>query len=473
MTSPKFKTILIAGFLSGTSGISAAQTTTAHVKKLINQDYPIAAAMLSADMIKQSRNPIAPELAEAWKTLHRLTTNSTVLSVIRDLSSKIKTSDANPPHFGNDWHYYRAIALSQTGKTKEAIEEMEKVQLKDRFFSHALYLKAMYLLELQQNDDAIVNLKAILMPETRKFSALDSSGEKRILSYTHLALARIYYQQRQFDDSIRHFRKIEKGVPGYYNALFEQSWALFLAGYPQHALGALHGVRSPFFDRLYNPEAPLLQAIIHYWLCGYDHAKFSLATFSQEYKFYADSLNNYTQRLRFTPEQAFQLFEDFVSGVTSEALGVDRRLLETASSRETMLLLRDQLASTMSEQKRLRMDRSIGTDLQNLASAQLETLSKDLKQMIGQVFIANLKTQGENFQKLGDQADFLQVEMLFSEKDQLLGKNVQASLKIQKAKDDDLQQWATREQTWGVDRKKEFWWDEIGYQLIPVQDQCQ
>jgi hypothetical protein len=100
-------------------------------------------------------------------------------------------------------------------------------------------------------------------------------------------------------------------------------------------------------------------------------------------------------------------------------------------------------------------------------------LAQTLRNNIGGAFVNTLKTQSEEFQRLADQAEFLHLEMLIGEKDQLLGKNLEASLKIQKTSDDGLNQWAAKVQSWALDRKNEFWWDEIGFQLIPVKDQCQ
>jgi len=433
---------------------------------------PLTTAEAAAKTILTSSDPLSSNNDEAWKDLFKASTSPDTVPIITKIAAQAKLKDANPPVFGRDWHYFRALGLDAQGKWADAVSEMEKLQLQDRFFAHGLYLKSMYLLELKKTSEAVTNLKAILLPETRQHTRLQGRDLERLLSYTNLALARIHYQEKDFLESTRHFRRIEKSATNYYQSLFEQSWSLFLLGFPTHSLGTLHGVRSPFFDKFYNPEAALLQAIVYYWMCDYGRGKRALAGFTHDYSYYAESLKTYTERLRFTPEQGYQLFEDFLSGVSTESLGIDRRLLAVAANKAYVLYLRAPYAALLNEMRVLSDLKLADDEATRLTSVQNE-LAQTLRNNIGAAFVSTLKAQSEEFQRLADQAEFLHLEMLIGEKDQLLGKNLEASLKIQKASDDGLNQWAAKEQSWALDRKNEFWWDEIGFQLIPVKDQCQ
>ena len=73
------------------------------------------------------------------------------------------------------------------------------------------------------------------------------------------------------------YRMVNRDGTNFYDSLFEQSWAFFMGGYPMHALGALYAAESPFYTEVFNPEAPMLRSMVHYWLCRYDDSRNALA----------------------------------------------------------------------------------------------------------------------------------------------------------------------------------------------------
>src|SRR5690606_7777345 len=112
-------------------------------------------------------------------------------------------------------------------------------------------------------------------------NSLAHEGKKRreILNAIKMAMGRIHYETKQFEPAIKHYRSVDKDSRVYYDALFEQSWAFFLAGYPSQALGSLHAVQSPFYQNVFNPEADVLRALIFYWVCDYNASRTALAEF--------------------------------------------------------------------------------------------------------------------------------------------------------------------------------------------------
>ena len=75
-----------------------------------------------------------------------------------------------------------------------------------------------------------------------------------------------------------------------------------------------------------------------------------------------------------------------------------------------------------------------------------------------------------HFDELYSQSQFLYLELLMSKKEQLLGRELHASSKVTKAKDK-ISNWAESAQSW-KDKMDEYWWDEIGYQIIELEPQC-
>jgi tetratricopeptide (TPR) repeat protein len=434
--------------------------------------YPLTKALHVANEIEQSLSNKQRPMDKHYTDLHHLSPDPTIAGIIIDIAHLNHEEKQVHKIFANDWHYYRAISLSKRGATKKAVQEIEKLNLNDRYFSQGLYLRSMFHLELKEPEQAIAALNAVLMPETQIASQLLPDDFGRLLSHAHLALARIHYQQKSFLKAINHYRAIDKRDPNFYNALFEQSWALFLAGYPPYALGSLYGVQSPFFKERYNPEAPLLDSIVYYWICQYDQGNAALKRFENEYKHYSQSLQAYTARLRFTPQQGFRLLDDFLSGVSSQSLGIERQLLANAAEREHIRNIRLNLAAAQKESQRIKRDNKVSPQLKRIASRHLTRFQVKLRTVLGSSFVLALKEQAKEFKNLHQQSEFLKIEMLFGEKEQLLGQKLQANLGVKNLDHRGLSQWTTREQTWAADNLNEYWWDEIGFQTIAINDLC-
>ena len=75
------------------------------------------------------------------------------------------------------------------------------------------------------------------------------------------------------------------------DALFEESWAYFMAGDYSHALGNIHTIEAPYFPNSYYPEADVLKAVIYFANCQYDDATTIVAQFQRKYQPIRDELN--------------------------------------------------------------------------------------------------------------------------------------------------------------------------------------
>jgi hypothetical protein len=247
-----------------------------------------------------------------------------------------------------------------------------------------------------------------------------------------------------------------------------------MGGYPMHALGALYGVESPFYAEVFNPEATILRALIHYWLCRYEDSRNALADFLDRHAEGVESLGEFLDRKRLDSETAYQLFEDMVSGVSSDSLGVPRVILQTAAEKDSMLLVRDQYASIIEEKSRLEAKGIFG--VKKGLSKPLDYMDRwagALRKDVGKKFLAELQYMKKDFDRLYAQAEFLYVELLMSEREQILGKELHASSKITKVSSQmKLSGWGDKTQSWKDSKKGEYWWDEVGFYITRVDSQC-
>lgn len=129
--------------------------------------------------------------------------------------------------------------------------------------------------------------------------ALDSKEEaQRFKDLAHLSIARAYYSAaikqptegefvpdpERLTAAVVAWNKVDIASEYWLDALFEESWAYFMASDYPHALGNIHTIESPYFPNSFYPEAQFLKAIIYFTNCQYENAKIIVAQFVKKYE---------------------------------------------------------------------------------------------------------------------------------------------------------------------------------------------
>ncbi len=441
---------------------------------LYRADLPVIGATYASDALKLTNKPLSDQFKRAWRILANVSKSRPIQYMIEDLAYTLDLKDKYPFYFGNDWNYIMGGALAERGYDEQAIQYFNLVSASSRYFMPARYQLGMLLYEKGNTKAAMASLKSILMPTTREISPLRARDKAEMWNYANMALGRIEYEQRHFLDSARYFRRVYKESTIFYDALFEQSWSLFMSGNPKHALGSLYGVSSSFFSDENNPEAKLLEAIVYFWMCRYSDSRNSLADFAENYAKTMNSLSALVDGQRLSPPEAYDLFENLVSGVSSDSLGIPREVLMTASRRDPMLLVRDQLATVMTESDRLQKKGVFGnkSDISG-PLARIAQIRQALKIRLGERFIEEIELERKHYGELYSQAEFLYLELLMSEKEQILGRELHAEMKVDQVSDfENIRGWGRNTQHWTGEKKGEYWWDEIGFHLVDVEPKC-
>ena len=454
----------------------ADRVTVLASQALLLQDagFPVVAAVYAAQALKLADDPLQGELEPAWRLLRRASEKQPLQNLLEEVAAGINLKGKPAPAFGSDWRYFEANAASRRGAVQDAITAFAQVKATDHHFLPAKYQQAMMLLEEGRARESELALKTIVQPNLQTTSSLTEDSRRQITDYAYLALGRIYYEERRFEAAARMYRQVRKGSVSYYDALFEQGWAFFMGGYPMQALGALYAAESPFYREVFNPEAPLLRAMVHYFLCRYEDSRNAVADFLERYDPEVKQLADYLDRQRLDPESAYSLFENLVTGVSERSLGLPRSILRTAAERDSMLQVRDQYAAVLEEKSRLGAKGLFGDRAQADRSLELlERWADSLRKDIGRRYLAELQDMKKDFERMRAQAEFLYVELLMSEKDQLLGKELHASTKITKvAQKTQVGGWAEKTQSWKDIKNGEYWWDEVGFYVAPVNSMC-
>lgn len=441
---------------------------------LVEAGYPVLAAIYASQAVKIASSPLDKELEPSWSILRKVSEKRPIQSVLEIVADSVDLKGKAAPVFGTDWNYFAGNAAARRGEHQKALGYYGDLKIDDRYFFPAKYQQAMIYVDQDKLGEAEVALKAIVYPTSQRLSPLREPVRQQMADYAYNALGRIYYEKERFLDSAKQYRAVNRSGLNFYDALFEQSWAFFMAGYPMHALGALHGVESPFYAEVFNPEAPLLRSMIYYWLCRYEDSRNALADFMEKHAPAVERLDDFLDRQRLDSETAYQLFENLVSGVSGESLGIPKAILQTASEKDSMLLVRDQYASIVEEKSRLEAKGIFGSKSSIAKPVDyMDRWAGALRKDVGKRFLAELQDMKKDYERLYAQAQFLYVELLMSEKDQLMGKELHASSKITKVnKKLKVTGWGDKTQAWKDSRHGEFWWDEVGYYIVPVEPMC-
>jgi tetratricopeptide (TPR) repeat protein len=454
-----------------------ANLLLAQANILARDEYPILASIFASQAITLSSSPQDKELERAWKILWDTSAKAPILNILEIVADSTlgKLGSGEPQYFGSNWHYVNGRVSAKSGDMKGAIDSFQKVDIKDRYLANAQFQTGLLALDNKDSSLAMASFRKILNPSVLSAQTFAGRTKMEVANNARLALARIHYEQREFDKSIQYYRSVDKNSDSYYDALFEQSWALFMAGYPNHALGAIHGAQSPFFKDVFNPELDILKSIIFYWICDYDAASDSLAKFVENHRDAVASLGDFLNKKRLVPETAYTLFEDLISNVSESSLGIPKHLIETATNRSSMLLIREQFAAFLTEKQRLEKRGVFGSQVgTETAATYMERLITSIKKDLGSQLITEFRAMKESYDELFTQSEFLYLELLMSQKDKILGKQLHASSKMTSAETDvsRVKGWAKDNRSWDQSEHNEYWWDEVGYYVYQAKPEC-
>jgi hypothetical protein len=96
-----------------------------------------------------------------------------------------------------------------------------------------------------------------------------------------------------------------------------------------------------------------------------------------------------------------------------------------------------------------------------------------LREEIGLRLHRELKAMKLDYERLYDQGQFLYVELLMSKKDQLLGKELHSTGKIDKvSQTENIRGWGKATFSWASDDKQEYWADELGFHIYRIEPLC-
>lgn len=209
---------------------------------------------------------------------------------------------------------------------EEAIRLFNKVDEESQYFVHAQFFAGTSYVQLRKSVPAVQAFQRIDAAIDDGVEGVEDEGRIRDLAY--LSMARTYYSasiqldpetnapsidDRRLSAAVKHWNQIDESSEYWLDALFEESWAYFMAGQYPKALGNIHTIQSPYFPGAFYPEAEILKAVIYFANCNYEAATTVVARFNKRFVPIQEELQKVLAR--FKGEQQTEPFFKFLLSV--------------------------------------------------------------------------------------------------------------------------------------------------------------
>ncbi|MGE3974580.1 MAG: tetratricopeptide repeat protein [Bdellovibrionales bacterium] len=220
-----------------------------------------------------------------------------------------------------------------------------------------------------------------LMSAFRRFELLKNMDQTVVdQDLIHLNIARLYFEQGDFESSKRTYDLIPKGSDYWLEALEEKAWAEFREKDYDRAESLLYSVLSPVFDGIVGSEPYFVSGYAKLKVCDYPGIFKTIHAFKSKFQKRLDHLSQLSEGIR--TESAQQILTKMSSGtIDYKELGIHAVSLPRMIHRNTHLA-------------KLMMNRSMIstelTKLKNQKTAQLASLEAEKAQGRGFDYLKKL-----------------------------------------------------------------------------------
>ncbi len=368
------------------------------------------------------------------------------------------------------------------GEFEEAISLFQRVDRQSRFYVNSKFFEGISQVRLRRASPAVESFRAIIEAIDQGVEGVEDTQRMRNLAW--ISLARVYYTAANRTDPETGERAIDGRLLGnaveawnhvgqdseyWLDALFEESWAFFLADEYARAMGNVHTLFSPYFDDAYYPEALVLKAVVFFSACQVDNANAMVAQFHERYDPVATELNQTLDQFQ-DNLQFFEFLQRVRAGQATMSPRI-RGVVSSALSDRTLLRNLEYVRLLDSEQARLDgspaefKNSGLGARiLQDIALARSFAVDQT-----GDLARARYNRLVDELNELMTQVDTVELEIVTYRRGLLTAEAQQQMTEL--ARSGGLQVNVDEEhQMWPFDG--EYWRDELGFYRQQVTSQC-
>jgi hypothetical protein len=225
----------------------------------------------------------------------------------------------------------------RNGQFPEALELFEKVDRRSKYYVQAQFFGGVCNVQMRQSKPAVQAFQRIL--GAIEEGDVEVEDETRMRDLAYLSMARTFYSasikldentnaptvdQTRLSAAVKYWNQVNQASEYWLDALFEESWAYFMAGDYSHALGNIHTIESPYFPHSYYPEGDVLKAVIYFANCQYDDALIIVSKFRAKFEPIRDSLTKILEK--FKKGGAEEEFFKFLKDVRDDKAQLDKKI---------------------------------------------------------------------------------------------------------------------------------------------------
>ncbi|MBN2725632.1 MAG: hypothetical protein JXR95_16325 [Deltaproteobacteria bacterium] len=398
--------------------------------------------------------------------------------------------------------YYLGRFHYIAGRLKKATDLFSKVPKGTSYYLKAKVFQGITLVRTNKPQDALVEFNNIL-----RF-AQKNPKFKNISEYVELAnisLARVYYQagrvgvgayeqtknlrlatlaEKYLKLSITFYEKVPRTSVNWPQSLFEESWAYFLldamlrsvfkkdyGGY-QKALGNIHTLNAPFFEKWFFPESLILRAVIYFNNCRVKSAEEALAEFGKVYPNLQKGVRTVSDKYKQGDDEENDAYFEYVKKIQSDKAGLEvklGRLIKSVLKDRTFERRVEFINELVREIKQLeRADKSWKTtDIAREIREDLEFQKSTAQAAAGKLARDRVRRLDDDLTKLVLQYGDVKIEI--------------ENLKLKKVSAKAMAQQTPKVKVLGVTVDDEhviwpftgeYWQDELGYYRFVVRSSC-
>ena len=368
------------------------------------------------------------------------------------------------------------------GEFEEAIGLFQRVNRTSRYFVNAKFFEGISQVRLRRAQPAVTAFRQIIEAIDGGLEGVEDTARMRNLAW--ISLARVYYTaanrtdgetgERTIDgprleNAVESWNRVGQDSEYWLDAVFEESWAFFLADEYARAMGNIHTLYSPFFNDAYYPEALVLKAVVFFSACQVSNATAMVRQFHERFDPVAQELNSTLEQF-----QDNQQFFDFLQRVRSGQAELSPRIrgvVSTALSDRTLLRNLEYVRLLESEEARLNQspvefrNSTLGARiLQDIFVAKSFAIDQT-----GDLARARYNRLIDELNELMNQVDTVELEIATYMRGELEAEAQQQMTEL--ARSGGLNVNVDEEhQVWPFDG--EYWRDELGFYRQQVTSQC-
>lgn len=393
--------------------------------------------------------------------------------------SKMKIDDFPEKH--KDMLLFRMGEIKQkAGDFSAAVSAYSRVSSGSRYSYSARYNLGLAQAEMGKGSSAIDTFTSLLSSLKRREPTDD------IKVSTQMALARTYYQNQKWNESLDYYRQIPRDHELWHDALFESSWANLRAAKFRSALSNFHSLHSSYYEDYFFPESLLLRAILYLYICKEDEVQKVLSLFDESYGPVGKKITEFLKTTR-DPLTYFNEIEKALEVRKAKKIGDDELVKDFSANLPYRVLRhviqRSDIKNSLEYLRKLYAEQNTVRNLgpafsQSLlgkyANRILSNRVKNTKVVVAEQMKAHLIKMRAELKDLNEQAGFLRYEMISSERERLK-KRVANKDKAEAAPamdEDKSRDFYVKNgyEYWAF--KGEFWLDEIGNYFYLGKSQC-